>query len=117
MEAPLNSEFILPHHTFDGLVWLSAVFRIFLLVVGYFNRSFYREVDQLPDRHAFVHFNRLFYRNLKGPVTAETNIALASCGMDVNAKATGRGFSFEEGDMRMGFRIFLRYAEVKNMRI
>mgnify|MGYP001810321754 CR=1 FL=1 len=117
MGTTLNSEFILPHHTLDGLVWLTTVFRIFLLVVGYFNWSFYREIDQLPNRHALVHFNRLFYRNFEGPVAAETNIALACCGMDVDAKAACRGFSFEEGDMRMGFGIFLCYAEVKNMRI
>ena len=117
MGATLSSEFILPHHALDGLVWLSAVFRIFFLVVSNFNRSFYREIDQLSDRHTLVHFHWLFYRNFEGPVAAETNIALACSSMDINPKATCRGFPFEEGDMRMGFGILLRYTEVKNMRV
>lgn len=112
-----RSKLILPHHAFNGLIRLPAVFGILLLVIFHFYLSIYREVDKLADRHTFVNLYRLLYRNLQCPVAAKTNIPFTGSRMDVNSQAACAGLTFEEGNMRMGFRIFKRNTEIEYMRI
>src|SRR5690606_31378885 len=87
------------------------------LVVFYFNFAIYREIDQLTNRHSFVNTYRLFNRYFQCPVTAKPNITLTGCSMYINTQTTGGRFTFQERYMGMGFCVFKRCAEVKNMRV
>jgi len=87
-------EFILPHHTFDRTIGLIAVLRIFLLIVRNLNGPFYRKIDELSDRHALIHFYRLFYRDLERPVAAKSYITLSGGRVNIDAQSSGRGLSF-----------------------
>ena len=71
----------------------------------------------MTNGHSLVDAYRLFNRNLEGPVAAKTDIALASGGMDIDAKATRGGFTLQEGYMGMGFGIFQGSTQVKYMRL
>jgi hypothetical protein len=106
---------ILPHHAFNRLIRLTAVFRIFLLVIFYFSFPVYYKINQLTDRHPLVHFYRLLDRDFKRPVTAKAYIPFTGCGMNVDPKAACRGFAFQERHMGMRFCIFFSNAQVENI--
>ena len=79
-------KFILPHHTFYGLIGLTAVFRVLFLIILHFYFAIYRKINQLSDRHAFINTDRLFDRNFEGPVTAKSNIPFSSSCMNIDAQ-------------------------------
>jgi hypothetical protein len=112
-----RSEHILPHHAFDRLVGLAVVFGVLFLVVFDQDVAIYREIDELTYGHSLIYLNGLFDGDLECPVAAEADVAFAGGSVDIDAETAGRGFPFEEGDVGMGFRIFLRGAEVENVRI
>src|SRR5438045_6829302 len=98
-----NLKFVLPHHTLDRLVRLTAIFRVFLFIVFDGNFAIRREIDQLPDRHTLIHFYRLLDRDLQCPVTTEPNITFAGRGMYIDPESTCRRFAFKKRYMSMSF--------------
>ena len=80
---------VFPHHTFNGPVWLLAVFGVLFLIVFYLNFAFGGKINKLANGHAFINFYRLFYRDFQRPVTTKTNISFTCGSMYVYAKPTG----------------------------
>ena len=90
-----------------------VVFRRSLFVVGSEQIALDFEIDQLTDRHIVINANGLLHRNLKCPVVAESDIALAGRCVDVDAQTTDGRFALEKRDVFVSLRVFFRHAQIK----
>jgi len=60
-QDPSWLKLVFPHHAFNRAIRLAAVLGISFLIVFGFYFPFNREIDQLPDWHSVVYFDRLFH--------------------------------------------------------
>lgn len=79
-------EVVLPHHRLDGSRGLLRVLGVLLLTIRDSGQAVDSEVDQLTDGHVWVNSDGFVDRDLKSPMAAEAHVALARCGMYVDAK-------------------------------
>ena len=71
------------------------------------------KVDELTNGHTCIDPDGLCAGNFQGPCIAESHIALAGSGMDVNAQPTYRRLPFQKRHMAMGFGVFFGHPEVQ----
>ncbi len=71
------------------------------------------KVDKLTNRHTRIDPDRLGAGNFQGPCIAESHIALAGGGMDVNTQPTNRRLPFQKRNVAMGFGVFFGHPKVQ----
>ncbi len=110
-------KFVFEHHRLHWQWRLGVVLGRLLGVVGGEDFSLDQKIDELSNGHAIVDANGLFDRNLECPVVAETHIAFAGGGVNVDAETANAGFSFEERDRSVAFCVFDGGAKVVDLRL
>ena len=71
------------------------------------------KVDKLTNRHTRIDPDWLGAGNFQGPCIAESHIALAGGGVDVNAQPTNRRLPFQKRNVAMGFGVFFGHPKVQ----
>jgi hypothetical protein len=89
-----------------------VVFSAGFAVVHILYRTFDFKINQLSNRHAGIDTNRFYAGDFQCPCIAITDISFSCGGMDVNAKTSYTGFSFEKRNGAMGLCVFFSYAQV-----